>query len=120
MPVSIVRPSDRNLRPVGTPPDEGGGAPSPVQLEVISGGLDGQPYVHVTEVPAGHYIDAHSHSEPEVTIILSGRATVGDTVCEAGSVVVIPADEVYSLEAGDEPLTFVVVRPRKADYHLSE
>jgi quercetin dioxygenase-like cupin family protein len=118
MPVSIVRPSDRNLQPVR--PATGEAPASPVLLEVVSGGLDGQPYVHLTEVPAHHYIDAHSHSEPEVTIILSGRARVGDAVCEAGSVVVIPAHEVYSLEAGDEPLTFVVVRPRKAAYHGPE
>jgi quercetin dioxygenase-like cupin family protein len=115
MPVTIVRPVDRDLQPVRPATDD---APaSPVALEVISGGLDGQPYVHLSQVPAGHYIDAHSHSEPEVTIILAGSAKIGDTVCETGSVVVIPANEVYSLEAGDEPLTFAVIRPRKADYH---
>jgi quercetin dioxygenase-like cupin family protein len=115
MPVTIVRPADRALRPVRPATD--GTPASPVELEVISGGIDGQPYVHLSQVPAGHFIDAHSHSEPEVTIILAGSATIGDTVCETGSVVVIPADEVYSLQAGDEPLTFAVIRPKKADYH---
>jgi quercetin dioxygenase-like cupin family protein len=115
MPVSIVRPADRNLRPVRPATDET--PASPVELEVISGGQDGQPYVHLSKVPAGHSIDAHSHSEPEVTIILAGSARIGDTVCETGSVVVIPANEIYSLEAGNEPLTFAVIRPRKADYH---
>ena len=115
MPVTIVRPADRDLQPVR--PATADAPASPVSLEVISGGLDGQPYVHLSQVPAGHFIDAHSHSEPEVTIILAGSAKVGDTVCETGSVIVIPADEVYTLEAGDEPLTFAVVRPKKADYH---
>jgi quercetin dioxygenase-like cupin family protein len=114
MPVMIVRPSDRNLQPVRAATDDT--PESPVRLQVVAGGLDGEPYVHLSQVPAGHYIDTHSHSEPEVTIILSGSARLGDVVCEAGSVVVIPADEKYSLEAGDEPLTFAVIRPRKAAY----
>jgi quercetin dioxygenase-like cupin family protein len=115
MPVTIVRPADRDLQSVRPATDDT--PASPVLLEVIAGGLDGQPYVHLSQVPAGHSIDTHSHSEPEVTIILSGSARLGDVVCEAGSVVVIPADEKYSLVAGDEPLTFAVIRPKKADYH---
>lgn len=79
------------------------------------------PYVHMTEVPPGFHIELHSHSEAEVTVILAGSARVGDRVCEAGSVLVIEADEEYSLVAGDdEPLIFVVVRPRKAAYKLSD
>src|SRR5262245_36740532 len=90
-----------------------------IQLRVISNGLDGEPYVHVTEVPAHHHIGAHSHSETEVTIVVSGSARVGDTECPAGTVIVIPANERYALDAGDEPLTFVVVRPRKASYEFA-
>lgn len=108
MAFTIVRPSQRELAPVR----EG----SPVLLRVVADGLDGEPYVHVTEVPAHHHIEAHSHSETEVTVILSGSARVGGTECEAGSVLVIPADQEYSLDAGDEPLVFAVVRPRKAAY----
>ncbi len=108
MAFTIVRPSERELEPVR----EG----APILLRVVADGLEGEPYVHITEVPAGHHIDAHSHSETEVTIIVSGTARVGDTVCEAGSIVVIPADQEYTLDAGDEPLTFIVVRPRKAAY----
>lgn len=108
MTVSIVRPADRQLEPVK--PE------SPVQLRVVADGLGGEPYVHLTEVPAGHHIATHSHSETEVTIILSGSARVDGVDCPAGSVLVIPANEKYALDAGDEPLTFVVVRPRKANY----
>jgi len=60
--VSIVRPAERELEPVK--PE------SPVQLRVVTDGLEGEPYVHLTEVPAGHHIATHSHSETEVTIIL--------------------------------------------------
>ncbi len=109
MNVSIVRPADRELGAVK--PD------SPIQLRVVADGLGGEPYVHVTEVPAGHHIATHSHSETEVTIILSGSAQVdGGEECPAGTIIVIPANQNYALDAGDEPLTFVVVRPRKADY----
>ncbi|MCU1456406.1 MAG: Cupin domain [Actinomycetia bacterium] len=109
MNVSIVRPADRELESVK--PE------SPVQLRVVADGLEGEPYVHLTEVPAGHHIATHSHSETEVTIILSGSAKVdGGDECPAGTVIVIPANQNYALDAGDEPLTFVVVRPRKASY----
>jgi len=111
MSVTIVLPDDRKMEPVS--------GDSGIQLRVISDGLGGEPYVHVTEVPARHHIATHSHSETEVTIVVSGSARVGDTECPAGSVIVIPANERYSLDAGDQPLTFVVVRPRKASYEFA-
>ena len=48
MSVTIVLPDDRRMEPVS----EG----SPIELRVVSDGLDGEPYVHVTEVPAHHHI----------------------------------------------------------------
>ena len=108
MPVTIVTPSDRNLQARGE---------SAIKLEVLAD----EPYVHIAEVPAGHVIDPHSHSEPEVTVVLSGTMTVGDKVCGPGSVVVVPSDEEYGVVAGsDEPLVFAVVRPRRASYRFSE
>ena len=94
MSVIIVVPSARNLEPIG---DDGA-----IQLRRITDGLDGEPSVHVTEVPAGYHIGTHSHSEPEVMVILSGTATVGDTQCPAGTLIVIPANENYAVDAGSE------------------
>jgi quercetin dioxygenase-like cupin family protein len=111
MSVTIVVPADRDMNPVA---DD-----SPILLRRITDGLDGEPSVHVTEVPAHHHIGAHSHSETEVMIILGGTATVGDTVCPAGTLIVIPANERYAVDAGDEPLTFAVVRPKKASYEFA-
>ena len=108
MSVSIVRPGDRDLQPVR--------AGNPILLQVVADGLGGNPYVHVTEVPPGHHIAAHSHSEDEVTVILAGVAIVEGVECGPGTLLVIPANERYALDAGDEPLTFAVIRPRKADY----
>ncbi len=103
--------------------------PSDRKLEVLSeaaGDLKMQylwpddPYVHMTEVPPGYEIALHSHSETEVTVILTGSARVGEQLCGAGTVLIIEADEKYGLVAeGDEPLTFLVVRPRKAKYTRS-
>lgn len=108
MSVRIVRPDDRDLKPVR----EG----NPILLQVVADGLAGNPYVHVTEVPAGHHIAAHSHSEDEVTVILAGTAMVDGVACGAGTLLVIPAHQEYAIDAGPEPLTFAVIRPRKADY----
>ncbi len=108
MSVVIVRPEARELVPVQ--------AGAPILLQVVADGLEGNPYVHLTEVPAGHHIATHSHSESEVTIILSGVAIVDGESCGPGSLLVIPANENYAIDAGDEPLVFAVVRPRKADY----
>jgi quercetin dioxygenase-like cupin family protein len=112
MSVTIVVPNDRDLQPVA---DD-----SPILLRRVADGLGGEPSVHVTEVPARHHIAAHSHSETEVMIVLSGTANVGDTECPAGTLIVIPANERYAVDAGDEPLTFAVVRPRQASYEFAE
>ena len=106
----IITPEDRVLEPYP-------GATDGLKLSRLR--LD-DPYVHMTEVPPGYEIDLHSHSETEVTVILSGSAKVGDRVCGPGTVLVIDANEEYAITAGaDGPLTFVVVRPRKASYKAS-
>ena len=108
MSVTIVRPGDRALEPVR----EG----NPILLQVVADGVDGNPYVHLTEVPAGHHIAAHSHSEDEVTVILAGTAVVDGVECGPGTLLVIPAHQPYAIDVGDTPLTFAVIRPRRADY----
>jgi quercetin dioxygenase-like cupin family protein len=106
----IVTPADRALEPYP-------GLDDGLKLSRLR---EDDPYVHLTEVPPGYVIDLHSHSETEVTVILSGTAHVGDRACGPGSVLVIEANEEYALTAGDaEPLTFLVVRPRKASYKFA-
>lgn len=106
---TILTPKDRRLEPYPGSSD--------VLMQYLS---DNDPYVHMTQVPPGYEIPLHSHSESEVTVVLGGSARVGDRSCGAGSVLLIGADEEYAITAeGDEPLTFVVVRPRKASHKLS-
>ena len=107
---TILRPGDRKLEPLKRAGDG-------LLMQYLR---ENDPYVHMTQVPPGYEIHPHSHSETEITVILSGSAIVGDTVCETGSVLIIPADESYGIVAGDDgPLTFLVVRPRKAEYQVT-
>lgn len=109
---TVIRPQDRRLEPLAQAGDSG------LLMQYLS---SDDPYVHMTQVPPGFEIPPHSHSQPEVTVILSGAARLGDRLCEAGTVLVIPADEEYALTAtGDEPLTFLVVRPRPATFQPSD
>ena len=53
-------------------------------------------------------------------IVLSGTRDGGGDRVPAGTLLVIPANERYVVDAGDEPLTFAVVRPRKASYEFED
>lgn len=114
MAVTIVRPSDRRLAPVDPSSST---APAAVlqqsQRQILSADA---PFVHLAQLAPGSTVPLHSHSTPEVTVVLSGTVRVGGQECEAGTIFLIPANEQYSLEVGDEPLTFVVVRPGVAEY----
>ena len=113
--IRIIRPADRSLTAVdpastAAPAD----VVSQAAREIIS---DDRPYAHIARLPPGAVVPPHSHSTEEVTVVLSGAVDVGGTRCEAGTVIVIPADAEYGLEVlGDEPLTFLVVRPTVAAY----
>ena len=90
---SIHRPEDLKLEALDDAAAPGGSGGS-IELQVLS---QTEPYVHVTEVAPGYVIHPHSHSESEVTIVLSGSARVGDRVCGAGTILIVPADEVLVL-----------------------
>ena len=111
MPPIVIHPDDRQLEPVasaeGLPPER------TILRRIVS---EDRPYAHIVEVPAGHHVDLHSHSEPEITIILTGTMTIAGERCGPGTVVLVPAAENYALEVGDEPVTFVVVRPARAAF----
>ena len=114
---TIFRPEDLKLEVLDATVAKGGTGDE-IKLQVLA---ESVPYVHVTEVSPGYVIHPHSHSEAEVTIVLKGSARLGDTVCGPGTILIVPADEEYALVAGDdEPLTFAVVRPRKAAYELAD
>ncbi|MEE8314345.1 MAG: hypothetical protein V3R91_08490 [Myxococcota bacterium] len=111
---TIIRPEDRKLEPLGQDTTGRNADGDWIKHWVI---CEGSPYLHMTQVSPGFVIHPHSHSEPEVTLILSGTVALGDEQIGAGSLILIDADEEYSLVAGeDEPLLFVVFRPKKAAF----
>jgi quercetin dioxygenase-like cupin family protein len=114
MPVTIVRPSERRLAAVDPSSTR---APSAVLQQSMRQILSADaPYVQLVEMAPGSTVPLHSHSTAEVTVVLSGSVRVGGVDCPPGTIFLIPADEEYALEVGDEPLTFVVVRPAVAEY----
>jgi quercetin dioxygenase-like cupin family protein len=116
MPITIIRPGDRQLQAASSvaPKSAPSAATDRAKAQIISAD---QPYAHLSQLEPGTVLPLHSHSQPEITIVLSGTVRIAGQECEAGSIFVIPANEKYALEAGDaEPLTFVVVRPAKAEF----
>jgi quercetin dioxygenase-like cupin family protein len=114
MPAKVIRPADRHLESIH--PNEPAHPNASVRKQVLSAA---DPYAHLIEVPPGHAVLSHSHSEPEVTVVLSGSLVIDGTACASGSVLVVPADERYAFCAGpDEPLTFLVLRPRPSTNDL--
>ena len=68
--------------------------------------------VAVKRYPAGAHEPEHLHKvAPEVTLILEGRARMGETVHEAGTIVVIEPGEATDFEALTEVTTVVVKVP---------
>jgi mannose-6-phosphate isomerase-like protein (cupin superfamily) len=111
MPILVSTPGTRNLDEVRT--DAPRKATQNSKWEVLQ---REDPYVHIAQVNPGSHVDAHSHSTSEVMIILEGSVKVGDTDCTAGSIAIIPAHEVYSLDVGEQGVTFAVVRPTTARF----
>ena len=117
MPVTIVKPEDRDLS--ASDPKQSR-APTSVstntRFRVLS---EDQPYVHIVQTKRNVTIPLHSHTAPEVTIVLEGNVKVGGELCPPGTVLIIPANAEYDLEIQDEDLTFVVVRPSRGRYQES-
>lgn len=72
--------------------------------------------VAVKTYPAGACEPRHRHDvATEATLILSGRARMGEAIHEAGSIVVIAPGEATDFEALTEVVTVVVKTPSVAE-----
>jgi quercetin dioxygenase-like cupin family protein len=113
MAITVVRPEDRRPAPVESNNPAPQAAKDASLKQVLS---NDEPYVQLTVVKPGTTLPVHSHAEPEAMIVLSGTVEVAGVWCPAGTIAIIPADEKYGLQVGDdEPLAFVVVRPHPAE-----
>jgi quercetin dioxygenase-like cupin family protein len=115
MSVIVIRPEDRELRAVSS---KESAAPQDVlnqsRRQLVS---ETDPFVQIAQLSPGSTVPPHSHTASEATIVLSGRVRLAGVECGPGSLFVVPANEAYGLEViGDEPLTFVVVRPAASMY----
>jgi quercetin dioxygenase-like cupin family protein len=111
MPIVVNTPQTRDLDEVRT--DAPRQATENSKWQVVQ---REDPYVHIAQVNAGAHVPAHSHSTSEVMIILEGSVRIGDSDCTAGSIAIIPPHETYSLDVGDQGVTFAVVRPAAAKF----
>ncbi len=105
MAISIVTKEDWNL----VPPEERG-AGSGAKLLGMSI-LRENPCLFLLEEPPNYYTSAHSHSEPEVIVVLEGRMIFNGKWVEQGSVVHVPANEDYWHATGAERCVVALMRP---------
>jgi len=118
MAIKIVHPTGRMLEKVDpsttrAPEDEAQRS----RRQIIN---DDYPYVFLASSPANGIVKAHSHSEPEVMVVLEGSVKINEEHCGPGTVAVIPAEETYGLSVGDEELVYLIARPRNARLQRSK
>ena len=74
----------------------------------------------ISEMPAGYQIPPHSHTAPELMVILDGGCSLGDgTQLPAGDMVEVPADVDYGFTVGTEGIRFLVVRPEASTTRIA-
>lgn len=118
MPITIIRPEDRDIQPVG---DAVPGAPAETAKrsgrQILS---SADPYVQLTRVEAGTTVPRHSHAAPEAMIVLSGALVVDGQRCEPGTIFLIPANEQYGFDVADDgDVTLCVVRPESGGFQAA-
>lgn len=68
------------------------------------------PYVIYLDSKAHHYARVHSHSEPEIMVVVTGHMIFNGVWCGVGSVIHVPANEEYWYATGDERCMVVLAR----------
>lgn len=73
-------------------------------------------YVQAVRVPAGFTAPVHSHSHPEVFMVVAGACTFNDEPMGALDCVVVDAGSDYTFTAGPDGVMFMVTRQAIASY----
>jgi quercetin dioxygenase-like cupin family protein len=105
MPVTFVKRENWNLVP---PSQRKARSTSKLNGMNVS---DENPFMILLEEPPNTYTPVHSHSEPEVMIVLEGRITFNGELCDEGSVILVPANEDYWHSTGTERCVVGLIRP---------
>jgi cupin superfamily acireductone dioxygenase involved in methionine salvage len=101
MPISVVTPEDWQLSPPV------GHRKHPSMMINPQG-----PHLRILDSEPHFYTGPHSHSEPEVMIVLKGRMIFNGQWVGPGTVVYVPANEDYWHTAGPEGCVVALMRPR--------
>ena len=70
------------------------------------------PFFRLLEIEPDSYMGPHSHSEPEIILVLEGRMFFNGMWCGQGSVVYVPANEDYWHTTGEERCVVGLIRPQ--------
>jgi quercetin dioxygenase-like cupin family protein len=73
-------------------------------------------YAQVVRIPPNFTAPNHSHSHPEIFMVLSGSCTMRGEAMAERDMTVIAADAPYGFTAGPDGVEFLVVRTGKASY----
>jgi mannose-6-phosphate isomerase-like protein (cupin superfamily) len=101
MSIAIIAPEDWRMAPPG---ERGTHANMKIAKE--------NPYLCLLEEKPNSYNKTHSHSEPEVFIVLEGRMIFNGRWCEKGTVIFVPANEDYWYATGSEHCVISLMRPK--------
>lgn len=106
MTIKVITPEDWKM----VPPAERGAPSAAKMLGMLINEQD--PSLYLLEEPPHFYTSTHSHSEPEVIIVLQGRMMFNGRWVGPGSVVHVPANEDYWHSTGEEKCVIALMRPR--------
>jgi quercetin dioxygenase-like cupin family protein len=71
------------------------------------------PFMILLEEPPNTYTPVHSHSEPEVMVVLEGRITFNGELCKQGTMILVPANADYWHSTGSERCVLGLIRPSR-------
>ena len=106
MAIQIVSPDNWKM----VPPEQRGAPAAAKMLGMLINPQD--PAFYLLEEPPHFYTSTHSHSEPEVIIVLQGRMMFNGVWISAGSFAYIPSNEDYWHSTGAEKCVIALMRPR--------
>jgi quercetin dioxygenase-like cupin family protein len=77
---------------------------------------DGGFYAQIVQIPPNFEAPTHSHSHPEIFMVLEGRCSFDGEEMQQYDMTVVPSDGPYGFTAGPEGVRFLVVRTGAASY----
>ena len=107
MPITVVKPENWNMVP---PSQRRAGGRAKLNGMNVS---EDNPFMILLEEPPNTYTAVHSHSEPEVMVVLAGRITFNGELCNQGTMILVPADTDYWHSTGSERCVLGLIRPSR-------